>query len=89
LPISNERRDAALQKLEFHSRGAQQQMMQGFTQALLPVALGVVFVVLLIGLWNMMRGGSANTSQKMMRLRVIAQFVAIMIAMLVLWVASR
>jgi hypothetical protein len=64
-------------------------MMQGFTQALLPIALGVVFVVLLIGLWNMMRGGPANTSQKMMRLRVVAQFVAIMIAMLALWVASR
>jgi hypothetical protein len=63
--------------------------MQTFTQALVPVAVGVVFIVLVAGLWNMMRGGSPNTSQKMMRARVIAQFVAIMVAMAALWLASR
>jgi hypothetical protein len=63
--------------------------MQSFSQALVPVAVGVVFVILLVGLWNMMRGGSPNTSQKMMRLRVITQFIAIMAAMAALWFASR
>lgn len=63
--------------------------MQSFTQALVPIAVGVVFLVLLFGLWNMMRGGSPNTSQKMMRLRVVAQFVAILVAMTALWFASR
>src|SRR4051794_15141276 len=34
---------------------------------ILPVAAGAVAVVLLLGLVNMMRGGSPNTSQKLMR----------------------
>lgn len=53
---------------------------------LLPLALAAVTVVLLLGLFNMMRGGSPNTSQRLMRLRVLLQFVAIVIAMLALWV---
>jgi hypothetical protein len=46
-------------------------------------------VVLLLGLLNMMRGGSPNTSQKLMRLRVLLQFVAIIITMLTVWAMSR
>ncbi|MCJ2052373.1 twin transmembrane helix small protein [Methylobacterium sp. J-070] len=46
--------------------------------------LGVA-VVLVFGLANMMRGGSANVSQKLMRLRVLLQFVAILIIMGVVW----
>ena len=42
------------------------------------LAILAVFVVLLIGLWNMMRGTSPNTSQKLMRWRVGLQFVAIL-----------
>ena len=45
--------------------------------------------VLLLGLVNMMRGGSPNTSQRLMRLRVLLQFVAIVIAMTALWAMSR
>lgn len=63
--------------------------MQGASQFLLPVALGVVLLILLAGLWNMMRGGSSNTSQNLMRARVIAQFGAILVALAVLWLASR
>ena len=44
---------------------------------LVPVAIGAVFIVLLMGLWNMMRGGSPNRSQTLMRWRVILQFVAV------------
>ena len=62
--------------------------MQGFAQALVPIAVVVVLLVLLAGLWNMMRGGLPNTSQKMMRLRVIAQFVAVLVAMAALWLMS-
>ncbi len=40
-----------------------------------------VLVVLLLGLWNMMRGTSPSTSQKLMRWRVGLQFVAIVIVM--------
>ena len=56
---------------------------------ILPVAAGAVAVVLLLGLANMMRGGSPNTSQKLMRLRVLLQFVAIVIAMLAVWAMGR
>jgi chromate transport protein ChrA len=56
---------------------------------ILPVAAGAVAVVLLLGLVNMMRGGSPNTSQKLMRWRVLLQFVAIVIAMLAVWAMGR
>ena len=56
---------------------------------ILPIAVGAVALVLLMGLVNMMRGGSANTSQKLMRLRVVLQFVAICITMFALWVMGR
>jgi hypothetical protein len=54
-------------------------------QYILPFAVAAVFLVLLAGLWNMMRGGSASTSQKLMRLRVILQFVAIILVMATIW----
>ena len=44
-----------------------------------------VAAVLLLGLINMMRGGPAQTSQKLMRLRVMLQFAAIVLIMAVLW----
>jgi hypothetical protein len=55
----------------------------------MPVAIGAVALVLLLGLVNMMRGGSPNTSQKLMRLRVLLQFVAIIVAMTAIWVMGR
>jgi hypothetical protein len=32
-----------------------------------------------MGLWNMLKGGPGNTSQKLMRLRVIGQAVALVL----------
>jgi len=54
-----------------------------------PIATGAVAVVLLLGLANMMRGGSPNTSQKLMRLRVLLQFIAIVVIMLAVWVMQK
>jgi hypothetical protein len=54
-----------------------------------PIAIGAVAIVLLLGLVNMMRGGSGNTSQKLMRLRVLLQFVAIVVIMITLWAMSK
>ena len=56
---------------------------------LVPLAVSIVFVVLLLGLWNMLRGGSANTSQRLMRLRVIAQFVAIILILVTVYLTTR
>ena len=63
--------------------------MNSFANLLVPIAVGVVLVILLFGLWNMMRGGSPNRSQNLMRARVIAQFAAIIVAMAALWIAGR
>ncbi len=54
-----------------------------------PIAIGAVAFVLLLGLVNMMRGGSGNTSQKLMRLRVLLQFVAIIVIMLTVWLMAK
>jgi ABC-type nickel/cobalt efflux system permease component RcnA len=56
---------------------------------LVPLSVGAVAVVLLLGLWNMLRGGSPNRSQTLMRWRVILQFVAILIMMTGLWFMNR
>jgi hypothetical protein len=53
------------------------------------IAVAAVLVVLLAGLWNMMRGGSPNRSQTLMRWRVILQFAAIIVLMLALWFSQR
>jgi hypothetical protein len=54
-----------------------------------PVAVAAVAVVLVLGLFNMLKGGSAALSQKLMRWRVILQFMAIVIIMGVIWLKSR
>ena len=63
--------------------------MSSFFQNLAPIAVGAVAIVLLLGLWNMMRGGSPNTSQKLMRLRVLLQFIAVVIIMATVWAMGR
>jgi hypothetical protein len=37
----------------------------------------------------MLRGGSPNTSQKLMRLRVVLQLVAIIVIMVTIWFMGR
>ena len=61
------------------------EMASFLSSFVLPVAVAAVAFVLLLGLINMMRGGSPNRSQKLMRLRVLLQFVAIVIIMLTVW----
>ena len=64
--------------------------MSGFmSHYLVPIAIGAVAVVLLLGLVNMLRGGSPNTSQKLMRLRVVLQFIAIIIIMATIYVMRK
>lgn len=54
-----------------------------------PAAIGAVGIVLLLGLANMLRGGSPNVSQKLMRLRIVLQFVAIVVIMATVWAMGR
>ena len=64
-------------------------MASFLSSIVLPLALAAVTIVLLLGLFNMMRGGSPNTSQRLMQLRVLLQFIAIVITMLALWALGR
>jgi Hypoxia induced protein conserved region len=54
-----------------------------------PIAIGAVAAVLLLGLVNMMRGGSPNRSQQLMRLRVLLQFIAIAVIMFTVWLMAK
>jgi uncharacterized membrane protein len=56
---------------------------------MVPAAIIAVAIVLVLGLVNMMRGGNPNRSQKLMRLRVLLQFAAIVIIMATIWVMGR
>jgi hypothetical protein len=56
---------------------------------IVPVAVGAVAVVLVLGLYNMLRGGSPNLSQTLMRWRVVLQFIAIVIIMVTVWAMHR
>ena len=59
--------------------------MENGLRYLSALALVAVVVVLLAGLWNMMRGANPNLSQTLMRWRVGLQFLAIIIAMLLVY----
>lgn len=53
------------------------------------VALAAVAIVLVLGLWNMMTGGSPSRSQNLMRWRVLLQAIAIAVIMVTLWALGR
>lgn len=55
------------------------------------IALALLFVVIVLGmgLWNMLKGGPGNTSQRLMRLRVIGQAIALLLLMGALFLFGR
>jgi Hypoxia induced protein conserved region len=63
--------------------------VEDILRSIIPFALAAVGIVLLFGLWNMLRGGNPNLSQKLMRARVILQFIAIIIVMTVIYLAGH
>ena len=63
--------------------------MHALTAYIIPVALAAVFTVLLLGLWNMLRGGSPNLSQTLMRWRVVLQFIALCLVMAAIYFSGR
>ena len=54
---------------------------------LIPVALGIVFLILCFGIYALFRGGDfgRSWSNKAMRARVVAQFCAILILVAAMW----
>jgi len=63
--------------------------MEFMSHYAVPVAIGAVAIVLVLGLINMMRGGSPDRSQRLMRLRVLLQFVAIIVIMATVWLMGK
>jgi uncharacterized protein HemY len=55
------------------------------------IAVAIVAGILLAGLYTMWKGGdvSLTWSNRLMRMRVLAQFIAILIIMLVLYATGR
>jgi hypothetical protein len=52
------------------------------------VVMFLVAIVLVRGLYNMLKGGDGNTSNKLMQLRVLLQAVAVVLIMLTLWITG-
>jgi hypothetical protein len=59
-------------------------------EILVGIAVGVVTLVLMAGLYTLWMGGetSRNWSNKLMRVRILAQLVAVILIMAVLWLRS-
>ena len=58
---------------------------------LVAIAVGIVFIVLCLGLYTLWKGGdTARTwSNKLMRIRVLAQAIAVIIIMTALYFSQR
>ena len=63
--------------------------MHALTAYIIPIALAGVTVVLFAGLWNMLRGGSPNLSQTLMRWRVVLQFIALCLVMAAIYFSGK
>jgi hypothetical protein len=59
--------------------------MDGLPRYIATAALAAVTLVLLAGLWNMLRGTNPNLSQTLMRWRVLLQFLAIAVMMVLVY----
>ena len=64
-------------------------MNQTVLNVIIIVACGVVAVILFMGLWNMFKGDDPNRSQMLMRARVVAQFVALVVILGALYFFGR
>jgi len=62
--------------------------MSSFLTYLTLTVMALVALVLVRGLFNMLKGGSGNTSNKLMQMRVLLQAIAIALIMLTLWITG-
>jgi hypothetical protein len=62
--------------------------MSTFTTILTVIVMGLVVLVLIRGLFNMVKGTDANKSNKLMQLRLVLQALAIALIMLTLWITG-
>ena len=65
--------------------------MRDIFSLLIPIALGGVLIALLVGLFALFKGGDfgRSYSNKLMRLRVLLQFIAILVLVAAFWWRTR
>jgi hypothetical protein len=65
--------------------------MRDIFSLLIPIALGGVLIALLVGLFALFKGGEfgRSYSNKLMRLRVLLQFIAIVVLVAAFWWRTR
>jgi hypothetical protein len=63
----------------------------GLFSILIPLSLAAVLLALAVGLYALFRGGDfgRSWSNKMMRIRVLTQFIAILVLVAAFWFARR
>lgn len=66
-------------------------MLQDPLFILVAIACGVVVVILMVGVGGFARGGDFNAkyANKIMRLRLLAQFIAVILIVIFVWVSKR
>ena len=64
-------------------------MSDFMSHILVPLAIIAVAIILVLGLINMMRGGPPQRSQRLMQLRVLFQFIALVVIMITIWALGR
>jgi hypothetical protein len=62
--------------------------MSTFTYILAIIFMGLVALVLVRGLFNMMKGDNPSLSNKLMQMRVLLQAIALVLIMLTLWLTG-
>jgi heme/copper-type cytochrome/quinol oxidase subunit 2 len=62
--------------------------MSSFTTVLALIVMGLVVLVLIRGLFNMLKGTDANRSNQLMQLRLLLQAIAIALIMITLWLTG-
>ena len=62
--------------------------MSSFATVIAVIVMGLVVLVLIRGLFNMLKGTDANKSNKLMQLRLLLQAIAIILIMFVLWLTG-
>ncbi|KKX27854.1 twin transmembrane helix small protein [Rhizobium sp. LC145] len=62
--------------------------MSSFATIATLLVMGLVVLVLIRGLFNMLKGGSGNKSNKLMQMRLLLQAIAIVLIMFTLWLTG-
>jgi hypothetical protein len=84
-PLPGTHSDNAVQPRRTNIDGT---VMSSFLYVLILIFMAGVVVVLIRGLVNMMRGGSGNLSNKLMQMRIVLQFIAVVLIVAFLWITG-